>query len=169
MYEDSFIPGADDDINLDDIIPTDSVIITWPLQKDISIPDDDIIYEEVVDDVPTLFDEHGRPYTSFHATDRDGRPMTVECHTTSDGSHYTIEHRVSADGVPHSIQYPGDWEGEAWKFDPSKIPAWKREQIGRDFLDLYLKFRQDLEKDPVRKAEFEAGVEEVRKRRKKKK
>ena len=77
MCEDSFIPGADDDINLDDIIPTDSVIITWPLQKDISIPDDDIIYEEVVDDVTTLFDEHGRPYTSFHTTDRDGRPMTV--------------------------------------------------------------------------------------------
>ena len=148
--------------------PTDSVIITWPIKKGTSVPEDEITYEEVVDDVPTLLDEHGRPYTSFSATDRDGRMMTVECHTASDGSHYTIEHRVSADGVPHSIQYPGDWEGEAWKYDPRMVPEWKREQIGRDFLGLFMKFMQDLEKNPERMAEFEAGVEEDRKRKKKK-
>ena len=171
MREDKDTQGidyTDDDINLDDIHPTDNVVITWPFKKDTTIPDDEIISEEVVTDVPTLLDEYGRPYTSFQSTDRDGRPMTVECHTASDGSHYTIEHRVSADGVPHSIQYPGDWKGEAWHFDPSTIPEWKKEEMGRGYLDLYLKFMQELEKDPVKKAEFEARVEEVRKRERKK-
>lgn len=45
MCEDNFIPRADD------INPTDSVIITWPLKKEVSVPDDDIIYEKAVDDV----------------------------------------------------------------------------------------------------------------------
>lgn len=171
MREDNnFTPETENDIDTTYITGNVSTIITWPFKRkkhdDEVILDDEIIYEEVVADVPTHLDKFGRPYTSFPATDRDGRPMTVECHTASDGSHYTVEHRVSADGVPHSIQYPGDWKGEAWKFDPSTIPEPMREEMGRGFLDLYLKFMQELEKDPARKAEFEAGVEEVRKREK---
>ena len=45
MCEDNFIPRADD------INPTDSVIIAWLLKKEVSVPDDDIIYEKAVDDV----------------------------------------------------------------------------------------------------------------------
>lgn len=170
MREDKHIPNKEstDGFNLDDIHPTDNAVITWPLKKDSIVPDDEIISEEVVDDVPTRLDEYGRPYTSFPATDRHGRPMTVECHTAPDGSHYTIENRVSADGVPHSVQYPGDWKGEAWQFDPSKIPEWKREEMGRGFLDLVLKYMQELEKDPVKKAEFEAGVAELKRKKGKK-
>ena len=162
-----------------------NVIITWPLSRDASRFDDadDIDDLEEVDEVEEddldadevdevekspLLDQYGRPYTIERSLDPDGRPMTVECHTAADGSPYTIENRVTEDGHPHSIQYPGEWKGKAWRFDPEKLPKWKQEQIGQDFLELYMDFMRKLEKDPAKKAEFEERVREIRKKYKKK-
>lgn len=157
-----------------------NVIITWPLSRDASKfddDDDDLDTDEVEEDevegegedeAAPLLDQYGRPYTIVKSLDPDGRPMTVECHTAADGSPYTIENRVTEDGHPHSIQYPGEWKGKAWRFDPEKLPKWKQEQIGQDFLELYMDFMRKLEKDPVRKAEFEERVKEIRKKYKKK-
>ena len=149
-----------------------NVIITWPLTRDAprfdDDPDTDEVDEEEVEEVekPPLLDQYGRPYATIQSLDPDGRPMMVECHTASDGSPYTIENRVTADGRPHSIQYPGAWNGKAWRFEPEKMPKWKQEQIGRDFYDSFMDFMRELEKDPERKAEFERGVEEMRKKHK---
>lgn len=136
-----------------------NVVITWPLKDDAFISDDEIVEE-------TSLDQYGRPFTTVPGTDPDGKPMRVECHTAPDGSPYTIENRVSDDGRPYSVKYPGEWNGKAWRFDPTKLPKWKQEQIGRDFYNHFTEYMRELEKDPVRKAEFEARVEGFRKRKK---
>ena len=168
-------------LNYNDRDDVPGAIITWQLPRkdnipddeiifeEDNIPDDEIIFEEEVDSGQAFIDEFGRPYTITRGVDPFGKPMMVESHTDAEGNPYTVENRVSRDGRPYSIEYGGEWDGTAWRFDPTKLPKWKQDIIGRDFLRLCENYLKELENDPERKAEFEEKVKELKKRGRKKK
>ena len=156
-------------LNYNDRDDVPGAIITWQLPKKDNIPDDEIIFEEEVDSGQAFIGEFGRPYTTTRGVDPFGKPMMVESHTDAEGNPYTVENRVSRDGRPYSIEYGGEWDGTAWRFDPTKLPKWKQDIIGRDFLRLCENYLKELENDPERKAEFEEKVKELKKRGRKKK
>ena len=156
-------------LNYNDRDDVPGAIITWQLPKKDNIPDDEIIFEEEVDSGQAFIGEFGRPYTTTRGVDPFGKPMMVESHTDAEGNPYTIENRVSRDGRPYSVEYGGEWDGTAWRFDPTKLPKWQQDIIGRDFLRLCENYLKELENDPERKAEFEEKVKELMKRGRKKK
>ena len=85
MCEDNFIPRADD------INPTDSVIIAWLLKKEVSDPDDDIIYEKAVDDVEVVYDSsvNGIDVAWYRAVETyDGKDYATLTYALEDGDSY---------------------------------------------------------------------------------
>ena len=120
--------------------------------------------------------------TDYDIPTRDGNVI----HITNVKS---IEERVSSSGEPFLFIKKSDGTGEIvmhlkgrngqpgttariildeYALDPSKMPEHMKQEVGRHWFELFRNFKMELEKDPVKKAEFERQVAELRKEKKRK-